>query len=229
MLPPGPETALRQPEGSGGGCAGPGPPHDTAYSSALHALIPQRLSPPSSVSQMSYARAATHAVVYTSGRSRLAGHLHAGRDASPAASASRRPPSAGDVVPASVRPRQQKAPPGFSGGWLQSWALVAACFEHGAPPRTHLPPADEQVLPEDDDEVHAAAVIAIRRRVEGRRTRSKLPRRRRRSTFLRAVPSRNLRPARHPIKLPSHHPRSSGSRHQSTVSSDPPRAAGIPA
>jgi len=108
-------------------------------------------------------------------------------------------------------------------------ALVAACFEHGAPPRTHLPPADEQVLPEDDDEVHAAAVIAIRRRVEGRRTRSKLPRRRRRSTFLRAVPSRNLRPARHPIKLPSHHPRSSGSRHQSTVSSDPPKAAGIPA
>jgi len=176
MLPPGPETALRQPEGSGGGCAGPGPPHDTAYSSALHALNPAA----------ALAAIERLADVVRAGRDARSG-IHVGsvearrpfargRDASPAASVSRRPPSAGDVVPASVRPRQQKAPPGFSGGGLQSWALVAACFEHGAPPRTHLPPADEQVLPEDDDEVHAAAVIAIRRRVECPRMRAKLPR-----------------------------------------------------
>lgn len=56
--------------------------------------------------------------------------------------------------------RQQNAPPGFSGGGLQSWAPVAACSAHETPPRTHLPPADVQALPVADEEDVQADRIA---------------------------------------------------------------------
>jgi hypothetical protein len=44
-------------------------------------------------------------------------------------------------APASPTARQQNAPPGFTGGGLQSCALEAACLAHVTLPRTQLPPA----------------------------------------------------------------------------------------
>ena len=123
------------------GCAGPRPPPDTTYSSELHALIPQRLPPPSSVSQTSYVRAATLAVLSASGRSRLAGHVHAGTVVLDESS---------QVEPS--RP-----------------AASADGEERAASTRTHLPPADERTLPAGvEDDVRAAAVVKLRRRVERR-------------------------------------------------------------
>jgi len=48
---------------------------------------------------------------------------------------------------------QQNAPPGFTGGGLQSCAFDPASRTHAAPPRTHLPPAALQELPADDEDV----------------------------------------------------------------------------
>lgn len=90
-------------------------------------------------------------MVDPSGGSKLAGHEQAGSDVDESASA-----RASCAPPVCAVSRQQNAPPGFSGGGLQSWALVGACFEHLTLPRTHLPPADVQALPvADDEDVHA--------------------------------------------------------------------------
>jgi len=101
---------------------------------------------------------------------RLRSHVHAGSGTVEASAASSWC-AASVVAPASTWARQQVAPPGFTGGGLQSCAPVGAWTQLGpGPGRRQSPPAAAHAEPTGEDEVHAAASAASRSGVRNRTT-----------------------------------------------------------